>query len=75
MTTHVGARPDNSIEHSDFGTLFTIDQVAVVNFIADDFVGEESPATVGGLRLATATSFTACMALKVVERERERERR
>lgn len=51
---------DNSIEHSDFGTLVTIDQVAVANFIADDFVGEESPATVGGLRLATATSIT-CM--------------
>ena len=28
----------------------------------------------GGLRLATATSITACMALKVERRERERER-
>jgi CRP/FNR family transcriptional regulator, cyclic AMP receptor protein len=30
-----------------------------------DFVGEESLATVGGLRLATATAITACFALKV----------
>jgi hypothetical protein len=44
--------------HSDFGTLVTIDQVTVATFIADDFVGEESPATVGGLHLATATSIT-----------------
>ena len=33
-----------------------------------DFVGEESLATVGGLRLATATAITACTALKI-ERE------
>src|SRR5580658_6061070 len=33
-----------------------------------DFVGEESLASVGGLRLATATAITACTALKI-ERE------
>jgi CRP/FNR family transcriptional regulator, cyclic AMP receptor protein len=33
-----------------------------------DFVGEESLASVGGVRLATATAITACMALKI-ERE------
>jgi CRP/FNR family transcriptional regulator, cyclic AMP receptor protein len=33
-----------------------------------DFVGEESLATVGGLRMATATAITACSALKI-ERE------
>jgi len=35
---------------------------------AGDFVGEESLAMVGGLRLATATAITACAALKI-ERE------
>jgi CRP-like cAMP-binding protein len=35
---------------------------------AGDFVGEESLANVGGLRLATATAITACTALKI-ERE------
>jgi CRP/FNR family transcriptional regulator, cyclic AMP receptor protein len=35
---------------------------------AGDFVGEESVAAVGGLRLATATAITACTALKI-ERE------
>jgi CRP/FNR family transcriptional regulator, cyclic AMP receptor protein len=33
-----------------------------------DFVGEESLATVGGLRMATASAITACTALKI-ERE------
>src|ERR1700687_3651052 len=33
-----------------------------------DFVGEESLATVGGLRMSTATAITACGALKI-ERE------
>jgi CRP-like cAMP-binding protein len=33
-----------------------------------NFVGEESLATVGGLRMATATAITACTALKI-ERE------
>jgi CRP/FNR family transcriptional regulator, cyclic AMP receptor protein len=37
-------------------------------FAVGDFVGEESLATVGGLRLATATAVTACTALKI-ERE------
>jgi CRP/FNR family cyclic AMP-dependent transcriptional regulator len=32
---------------------------------AGDFVGEESLATVGGLRLTTATSITNCTALKI----------
>jgi CRP/FNR family transcriptional regulator, cyclic AMP receptor protein len=35
---------------------------------AGDFVGEESLATVGGLRMATATAIDACTALKI-ERE------
>ena len=34
-----------------------------------DFVGEESIAAVGGLRLATATAITACTALKIERRE------
>ena len=33
-------------------------------FSTGDFVGEESLATVGGLRLATATAVTACAALR-----------
>jgi CRP/FNR family transcriptional regulator, cyclic AMP receptor protein len=32
---------------------------------AGDFVGEESLASVGGLRMATATAITACTALKI----------
>lgn len=32
---------------------------------AGDFVGEESLAAVGGLRMATATAITACTALKI----------
>lgn len=34
-----------------------------------DFVGEESLASVGGLRLATATAITACTALKIERKE------
>jgi CRP/FNR family cyclic AMP-dependent transcriptional regulator len=34
-----------------------------------DFVGEESLATVGGLRLVTATAITACTALKIERAE------
>ncbi|MBB6143873.1 CRP-like cAMP-binding protein [Silvibacterium bohemicum] len=34
-----------------------------------EFVGEESLATVGGLRLATATAITACTALKIEKEE------
>jgi len=36
---------------------------------AGDFVGEESVAAVGGLRLATATAITACTALKIETEE------
>ena len=42
---------------------------ATITLLGDgDFVGEESLATVGGRRLATATAITACTALKI-ERE------
>ena len=34
-----------------------------------DFVGEESLATVGGLRMATATAVTTCIALKIQREE------
>ena len=34
-----------------------------------DFVGEESLATVGGLRMATATAVTACTALRIDREE------
>jgi CRP/FNR family cyclic AMP-dependent transcriptional regulator len=34
-----------------------------------DFVGEESLATVGGLRMATATAITACTALRIDREE------
>jgi CRP/FNR family cyclic AMP-dependent transcriptional regulator len=43
-------------------------EATITLFSAGDFVGEESLATVGGLRLATATAITACTALKI-ERE------
>ena len=43
-------------------------EATIVLFAVGDFVGEESLATVGGLRLATATAITACSALKI-ERE------
>jgi CRP-like cAMP-binding protein len=36
---------------------------------AGDFVGEESMAAIGGLRLSTATSMTACTALKIERAE------
>jgi CRP/FNR family cyclic AMP-dependent transcriptional regulator len=36
---------------------------------AGDFVGEESLATVGGLRMATATAITACTALRIDREE------
>jgi CRP/FNR family cyclic AMP-dependent transcriptional regulator len=38
-------------------------------FAVGDFIGEESLATVGGLRLATATAVTACTALKIDREE------
>ena len=34
-----------------------------------DFVGEESLATVGGIRMATSTAITACIALKIERTE------
>jgi CRP/FNR family cyclic AMP-dependent transcriptional regulator len=43
-------------------------EATVTLFAVGDFIGEESLATVGGLRLATATAVTACTALKI-ERE------
>jgi CRP/FNR family transcriptional regulator, cyclic AMP receptor protein len=43
-------------------------EATITLFAVGDFVGEESLATVGGLRLATATAITACSALKI-ERE------
>ncbi len=43
-------------------------EATIVLFAGGDFVGEESLATVGGLRLTTATSITNCTALKI-ERE------
>jgi CRP/FNR family cyclic AMP-dependent transcriptional regulator len=36
---------------------------------AGDFVGEESMAAIGGLRLSTATAMTACTALKIERAE------
>jgi CRP/FNR family transcriptional regulator, cyclic AMP receptor protein len=43
-------------------------EATITLFAVGDFVGEESLATVGGLRLATATAITTCTALKI-ERE------
>jgi CRP/FNR family cyclic AMP-dependent transcriptional regulator len=43
-------------------------EATVTLFAVGDFIGEESLATVGGMRLATATAVTACTALKI-ERE------
>jgi CRP/FNR family cyclic AMP-dependent transcriptional regulator len=43
-------------------------EATITLFAVGDFVGEESLAIVGGLRLATATAITACTALKI-ERE------
>jgi CRP/FNR family transcriptional regulator, cyclic AMP receptor protein len=44
-------------------------EATITLFSAGDFVGEESLATVGGLRLATATAITACTALKIKREE------
>ena len=43
-------------------------EATITLFAVGDFIGEESLATVGGLRLATATAITACTAL-MIERE------
>jgi CRP/FNR family transcriptional regulator, cyclic AMP receptor protein len=40
-------------------------EATITLFAVGDFVGEESLATVGGLRLATATAITACNALEI----------
>jgi CRP/FNR family cyclic AMP-dependent transcriptional regulator len=40
-------------------------EATITLFAVGDFVGEESLATVGGLRMATATAITACAALKI----------
>jgi CRP-like cAMP-binding protein len=43
---------------------------ATITLLGDgDFVGEEALATLGGMRLATATAITACSALKVSREE------
>jgi CRP/FNR family transcriptional regulator, cyclic AMP receptor protein len=44
-------------------------EATIILFSVGDFVGEESLATVGGLRLATATAITACTALKIDREE------
>jgi CRP-like cAMP-binding protein len=44
-------------------------EATITLFAIGDFVGEESLATVGGLRLATATAITACTALKIDREE------
>ena len=43
-------------------------EATIALFAIGDFIGEESLATVGGVRLATVTAVTACTALKI-ERE------
>ncbi len=40
-------------------------EATITIFSVGDFVGEESLASVGGFRLATATAITACTALKI----------
>jgi CRP/FNR family cyclic AMP-dependent transcriptional regulator len=40
-------------------------EATVTLFAVGDFVGEESLASIGGLRLATVTAITACRALKI----------
>jgi CRP-like cAMP-binding protein len=44
-------------------------EATITLFSVGDFVGEESLATVGGLRLATATAISACRALKIERAE------
>jgi CRP/FNR family cyclic AMP-dependent transcriptional regulator len=44
-------------------------EATITLFVVGDFVGEESLATVGGLRLATATAITACTALEIAREE------
>jgi CRP/FNR family cyclic AMP-dependent transcriptional regulator len=55
--------------HAKLTVLSTNGKEATITLLtAGEFVGEESLATMGGLRLATATASTACTALKI-ERE------
>src|SRR5271166_3957511 len=44
-------------------------EATITLFSTGDFVGEESLASVGGLRLTTATAITACTALKIERQE------
>jgi CRP-like cAMP-binding protein len=44
-------------------------EATITLFAAGDFIGEESLASMGGLRLATATAITACKALKIDKEE------
>jgi CRP/FNR family cyclic AMP-dependent transcriptional regulator len=44
-------------------------EATITLLCARDFVGEESLASVGGLRIATATAITACIALKIDREE------
>jgi CRP/FNR family transcriptional regulator, cyclic AMP receptor protein len=44
-------------------------EATITLFSVGDFVGEESLATVGGLRLATASAISACRALKIESAE------
>jgi CRP/FNR family cyclic AMP-dependent transcriptional regulator len=44
-------------------------EATITLFSVGDFVGEESLATVGGLRLATASAISACRALKIERAE------
>ena len=48
-------------------------EATIALFSVGDFVGEESLASVGGLRMATATAITACTALKIERTEMVRE--
>jgi CRP/FNR family transcriptional regulator, cyclic AMP receptor protein len=44
-------------------------EATITLFAVGDFIGEESLASIGGLRLATATAITACRALKIEKGE------
>jgi CRP/FNR family transcriptional regulator, cyclic AMP receptor protein len=44
-------------------------EATITLFAVGDFVGEESLASIAGLRLATATAITACTALKIEKEE------
>jgi CRP/FNR family cyclic AMP-dependent transcriptional regulator len=44
-------------------------EATITLFAVGDFIGEESLASIGGLRLATVTAITACRALKIDREE------